>query len=927
MRFGQRFLSDAPQPEERLYPLCVTEESPVPFPEESEYGILIDDAFACWPQTNRGLLISGWNFAGNIRCAADPPKGMFLFQTGDGAGCRARRSIPVVTRQMLTVELLYLCSSPTLADADIHLYDAAQQKVLTVTQRGGSFVLRVGAATADTGVSFAAGRLYGIRLTVDPVKKHVVLQIDSKTAAELTTGTAPIAGFGIQTGDRGNGYVQLVYCSAHAGYPVRERFFTALDGCIPDDWAFRGKAELTELPVERNADVLSLRLFPGAVLEKAVNTPPASFTLSFSLYAEADCTLSCSLTGEAHGVSVGLRDGAFSLMLDGGEYIALYPYRTGVWFVVALSCDDRTHTAVLWVNHKPVAALPLPLLPPLSCLRIACGQGAPLVDDIILAPLPPQPVDYVPAPQRADTGDTLIGMLSCDLWHEGSHLGWDRINDFDGGGRKPLLGWYEDGSPEAADWEIRFLTEHGVSFRMPCWYRPRDTVGCPFKTPLHSEGLHDGYFHARYSQQLKFAVFLTVSPGEIAGYADFCDHVLPYLEEYYLKDPRYMTIDNQPLIGVYSYPVLREAMGGEEAVCAAMERVREVCRGLGYDGALFITSLFGLQSAENAEIEAGGSDLACAYGWGIPFSDSGNGQAAILQYTKTHDGVNKLVASVTTGFDFYPWEGSNASQTVTPGEFARLCRFVRDRYLPAFPEDSLLSRLVILDNWNEYAEGHAMCPSAEYGFTWLDTVRETFALSAPHTDLRPTPRQQARMGLLYPPTRRLKHPLRYPAVPEIAACTQAVWTLTPQTASAAAIRAVTEGERCGGVALYPDGWHIACAGAQRLAVVEITPAVSVRRVPPYAEVLISGDARTCTGRMYFAVDGEDIDYVYQTRKMVPVSCDGDGTRFLCDLGRAVKPDGGIPGGVLTKLQIWFFPDGREVRLCGVWLKDTPAAAP
>jgi len=46
--------------------------------------------------------------------------------------------------------------------------------------------------------------------------------------------------------------------------------------------------------------------------------------------------------------------------------------------------------------------------------------------------------------------------------------------------------------------------------------------------------------------------------------------------------------------------------------------------------------------------------------------------------------------------------------------------------------------MLLLDNWNEWGEGHYLAPYREYGFGYLDAVRSVFAPDAgPHEDLVP----------------------------------------------------------------------------------------------------------------------------------------------------------------------------------------------
>ena len=36
--------------------------------------------------------------------------------------------------------------------------------------------------------------------------------------------------------------------------------------------------------------------------------------------------------------------------------------------------------------------------------------------------------------------------------------------------RKPLLGWFDEGNPEAIDWQIKWAVEHGISSFCVDWY-------------------------------------------------------------------------------------------------------------------------------------------------------------------------------------------------------------------------------------------------------------------------------------------------------------------------------------------------------------------------------------------------------------------------------------------------------------------------
>ena len=82
-------------------------------------------------------------------------------------------------------------------------------------------------------------------------------------------------------------------------------------------------------------------------------------------------------------------------------------------------------------------------------------------------------------------------------------------------------------------------------------------------------------------------------------------------------------------------------------------------------------------------------------------------------------------------------KGANSSRPI--GSPARMTPSTRKRVRPEPSLDgSMLSRTVLVDNWNEYAEGHYVAPTRHTGFGYLDALRNVFAAAAgPHRDVVP----------------------------------------------------------------------------------------------------------------------------------------------------------------------------------------------
>ncbi|MDR2041217.1 MAG: gamma-glutamyl-gamma-aminobutyrate hydrolase family protein [Tannerella sp.] len=73
-----------------------------------------------------------------------------------------------------------------------------------------------------------------------------------------------------------------------------------------------------------------------------------------------------------------------------------------------------------------------------------------------------------------------------------------------------------------------------------------------------------------------------------------------------------------------------------------------------------------------------------------------------------------------------------------PADFEILLRKGKAFVENNFSKDELGSRMILLDNWNEWSEGHYIAPYREYGFGYLDAIRRVFS-HAPeeHEDLIP----------------------------------------------------------------------------------------------------------------------------------------------------------------------------------------------
>jgi len=103
---------------------------------------------------------------------------------------------------------------------------------------------------------------------------------------------------------------------------------------------------------------------------------------------------------------------------------------------------------------------------------------------------------------------------------------------------------------------------------------------------------------------------------------------------------------------------------------------------------------------------------------------------------KTRD-LNILPEVVTVSQGWTGWRNEGPLYRIPPADFEGLLRQAKD-ILATMPQQSLSSKLLLLDNWNEWSEGHYLAPHRQYGFGYLDAVRKVFS-DAPeeHVDVIP----------------------------------------------------------------------------------------------------------------------------------------------------------------------------------------------
>ena len=340
--------------------------------------------------------------------------------------------------------------------------------------------------------------------------------------------------------------------------------------------------------------------------------------------------------------------------------------------------------------------------------------------------------EYVPPPKPVDTNGYQVGVYYFPGWADATR--WAPIQSWPN--RKPVLGWYAEGSPEVADWQIKWMLEHGITWIAYDWY------WC--KGARHLEhGIHDALFKARYQDMIKFCLlYANHNPKGTTSVEDSIALTKFWIENYF-KRPNYLRVNGKPVIIIFSPRRIIDDIGHEH-VKAMFDKMDAVCQEQGIPGITMVACSGPDPKIVQMLKEEGYSALS---GYNYPGLDAGGRHmlpfAHLCQTTEgvwnkvADTGLIKEIPCLSGGWDPRPWHGPSPGiyyPDVAPTTFLGHCQAAK-KFLDTRDKDP---RLCIVEAWNEWGEGSIIEPHAQDGFGFLDAIRQVFAPNAgPHTDITP----------------------------------------------------------------------------------------------------------------------------------------------------------------------------------------------
>ena len=353
---------------------------------------------------------------------------------------------------------------------------------------------------------------------------------------------------------------------------------------------------------------------------------------------------------------------------------------------------------------------------------------------------------YIPEPQPA-TSDRIVAAHYYAAWKKGAagiHEGFNDLAE-EYPDRTPLMGYYDEENPEVCDWEIKWAVEHGINCFIYCWYRNPENMGKKVTVDdlRCGHGLHEALFNAKYQKYMKFAIMFEASPRWCGtDEEDMLENLMPFWMENYFKRENYLVIDNKPVLFVYQQERLQaECFKSAESQKKTFDLCKKYAKKCGFDGMIF--------AVRNTSLEKDAYDNAINRGYDFRFGYNSGYHAPCDFYSDEDDIVNQQCNLFTKRLEtdyrnFIPtatcfWDptprytqrwcnlGYTFNQTrrwyISPEKFKVLLRKMKE-ISDSLPEDAWARKIIMIDNWNEWDEGHFVAPSHKFGYKYLQAIRE-----------------------------------------------------------------------------------------------------------------------------------------------------------------------------------------------------------
>lgn len=636
----------------------------------------------------------------------------------------------------------------------LEFYDVEGNTALKLSQTGGFLCCE-----EKKLCEFDEQRTYSIGIEFDIDKKNAFVDVDGKACGSVTLLSSSLARLKTGYGPDDAGTCVVLNTILNINYAVCDMDYVRCDTDLPCKWSNLSE-EGCSAGVKNYFEGQGFYTFkldaPGGKTAKAMRkfsrtSGNVCFELKYLTHDKAGEKVTVSAYDGEKAVITFTDDGTKSMTSDGRTLREHNPY---VWQTLRFEADTKTGKAFVKHNGKKCGFVDFDALcdgfDGISVSYSPKEEGYMRFADVFVFEIQPEPEDY-PKPPVLPTrkSEYVTGMNICSLWRTGHHWGWDPISNFKD--NITYLGFYDEGIPEVADWEIKWMLEHGLDCEFYCWYANQKTAPM-FDTHLCA-AQHDGHFNAKYGDMMKFAIIWEAmncihpeSPEQFKKY------YIPLWIDYYFSDPRYLQIDGYAIMALFGPKNLIKDLGSAAAVKECLDALREALKKIGYKGLAVLTADEPTQTLKDC-----GIDAVYAYNWGHYGYDPVYTKKRITNQIKNGGEYCHVVPTLSVGYNDVAWR-TDRYPMMKLDDMDALLNWITGELLPSYSDKDAewKKKLLMFSTWNEYGEGTYMCPAGLNGFGYLNGMRKAVTEEGDCFESdRPSQKVLDRLGYLHPKGRTL----------------------------------------------------------------------------------------------------------------------------------------------------------------------------
>ena len=297
------------------------------------------------------------------------------------------------------------------------------------------------------------------------------------------------------------------------------------------------------------------------------------------------------------------------------------------------------------------------------------------------------------------------------------------------------------------DWQIKMAADHGISFFMPCWFRMADNAGQSPVLSTYDEFINSIANTAQNRSYMKWAIAWVLDNSAGSGtnsVDDFVQNVVPFWINNYFSRSNYLKIGGKPVVSLYDAEAFISQVGGLANAAQALSEARQAAVNAGYSGIIFMAVNNQTTTATNSDAYTAGFDYMYAYN--IPtftelMTSATPSDSTVISWEQqawsnwnSYSSVPTIVTA-SVGWNGVPWAWNSDYFQLTPTDYSTLLSDAQTAM--AARSSSLQNDMLLLDNWDEFAEGHFIEPTQQYGYGYLDQIASVFSPGSTPSDPLP----------------------------------------------------------------------------------------------------------------------------------------------------------------------------------------------